>query len=342
MVTEDHHRCRSAGNCVNADTKGTDEEGRTIRRGALVVDGLLCDGCLLRVQRSVRYMAKDWLRLRNHLGHRATSDTDKVGGTRTPGIPLNTQVEALMSRMVELAEHACAMVGKPVGASRGRSEQRDAQVINHAAQYLTPRVGRLLEVPPTELLVWAPIPDGDSGWDDKGGQPRERVELSGLDIAAQIVRANRRVGQLLGKDRLRHHYALPCPAMDARGRYCGAMTVGRDDGEARVNCTTCGASWTDAEYEFLSGLVLDEIKLREENDMLRYLLAEAYWRLDTLQLRADALAEQWEALVALLESDPTKAVEVAGLIREQLTEVLTLGDQPHPAPADRVPATRSA
>ncbi|QDF19382.1 hypothetical protein [Mycolicibacterium fortuitum] len=345
MSDPDNHRCRSGENCVNADTKETDADGRTIRRGALVVDGPLCGGCNYRLQRAVGYMAKDWLRLRAHLGQTASADlNDRVGGTREPAIPLNTQVEALMSRLVELAERATAMVGKPTDRSRGRSDQRDAQAIDQAVQNLLPRIDKLLAAPATDTLVWSRIPTGDDEWNPTGqlGQPRVVAKVSGLDVAADIVKASRRVGQLLGKDRLRHHYAMPCPAMDKRGRYCGAMTVGRDDGQARVNCSTCGASWTEAEYDFLSGLVLDEIQLREENDMLRYLLAEAYWRLDSLQIRSDALAAEWDALVQTIQDNPAQAVEIVNVIRQALSGVLTDGAEPHQRPEDRVTAAPKA
>lgn len=343
-MTDLDHRCRSGATCVDADTKLTDDDGHTIRRGKLITEGLLCDGCYVRLGKAVKYIARDWLRLSNHLGSTGSADlNDRVGGTREQPIPLNVQVEAMMSRLVELAERALAMVGKPVPARVGRSNTSDRSSLERAVKYVPTRLDILLATPATETLAWSKIPTGDSQWDPDRGQPVELVAMSGLDIAADIVHVNRRVGQLLGKDRLRHHYALPCPSVDRRGHYCGAMTVGRDDGEARVDCTTCGASWTEREYDFLSGLVLDEIKVREENDLLRWLLAEAYWRLDSLQIRDDALGEQWDQLTDQIPDLPPDAViKVLSVIREQLAGVLTDGEAPHPRPDQRMTATPKA
>lgn len=345
MTERDPHRCASGASCVNPDLRETDPEtGKAIRRGAVIVadDGPLCDGCYARLQTAVKFMPKDWLRLKASLGERFGADSDRVHQTRSPGIPLNTAVEALMCRIVEVTDLAASMVESEMRITkRPASEYRSRQLatVDGAVKRLDGTLDVLLDAPAQPMNVWGRIPSGDEGWDDKIGQPRELVEMDGLDVAAEIVRVNREVGRLLGKSRLRHHYSMPCPALDKKGRYCGAFTVGRDDGEARVNCTTCGASWNDAEYDFLSGLVLDEIQLREENDMLRYLLAEAYWRLDSLQLRADALSDEWETLAAVLADNPDKALEILRVVTQQLAGVLTDGPAPHPRPEERQTTT---
>lgn len=341
MTERDPHRCASVGACVNADTGDTDPDtGKAFRRGAVIIadDGPLCGGCYARLQAAIRYLPDDWLRLKASIGDRFADDGTKVHQSRTPGIPINTAIEALMRRIVEVAERAAEMVECELDISkRPDSHYCDPQLasIDRAVKRLDTTLDVLLDIEPQAMNVWGPIPTGDEGWDDKQGQPRELVEMDGVDVAAQIVRVNREVGRRLGKSYLRHHMAMPCPAFDKRGRNCGAHTVGRDDGAARINCTTCGASWTEQEYEFLAGLVLDEIQQREENDMLRWLLAEAYWRLDSLQIRSDALGEQWDDLTEhVLCNPPNVAVGVLGVVREQLTGVLNDGPEPHYRPGD--------
>jgi hypothetical protein len=72
---------------------------------------------------------------------------------------------------------------------------------------------------------------------------------------------------------------MPCPR-------CGNR-VGRDDGDAIITCddrTTCRSSWTEREYQFLAGLITRE---RLDMEILKWLLAEAYWRLDKIRTDID-------------------------------------------------------
>lgn len=128
--------------------------------------------------------------------------------------------------------------------------------------------------------------DQCGGWYEHG-QARTTTETTGLDVARQITDLHRTIRAHLGHTRLRHHMGMPCPAINKHGIYCGAMTVGRDDGSEWVNCTTCGSQWTVNEYDFLQTLVIED----KEIQMLRYLLAEAYWRLDQVQHVTDTLAD---------------------------------------------------
>jgi hypothetical protein len=123
--------------------------------------------------------------------------------------------------------------------------------------------------------------DTCNAWDTdpQYGQARDLQPLSGLDVLHRIRNTHHRARAHLGHTRLRHHYDMPCPAYTRDGNYCGAPTVGRDDGTEWVNCTTCGTQWTEREYDWLKTLIAGD----KEIDMLRWLLAEAYWRLDQLQ-----------------------------------------------------------
>lgn len=125
--------------------------------------------------------------------------------------------------------------------------------------------------------------DTCNAWDHQG-QAREITEQSGLELALTFNELHNRVRADLGKTRLRHRYAMPCPR-------CGAR-VGRDDGSAIVNCdndtcTTKGASsWTEREYKWLVGLIVDE---RREMELSKWLVLEAYWRLDSLRIGAEKI-----------------------------------------------------
>lgn len=156
--------------------------------------------------------------------------------------------------------------------------------------------------------------DDCNGWDPQHGQARELIDITGIDIAHTIIELHNRTRAELGKTRLRHRYAMPCPRCAGR--------VGRDDGTTVVDCDSCKASWTEREYKFLAGLIADEGKTME---ILKYLLAEGYSRLDGVQDILDKLA-----------GDPRIDMPGAGtIILDQLTRVL----DGHARPADRENAT---
>lgn len=157
--------------------------------------------------------------------------------------------------------------------------------------------------------------DDCNGWWSHG-QQRELVDISGLDIALQLVDLHNQARAELGFTRLRHKYELPCPN-------CGS-DVGRDDGTTIVDCKTCESSWTEREYKFLVGLVLHE---RLDMEITKYLLAEAYERLD----KVAELVEKSEKL-----GDDTLELPGAGKILNDFVRAAIEGHQP---PDKRVPAT---
>jgi hypothetical protein len=129
----------------------------------------------------------------------------------------------------------------------------------------------------------AALCDDCNGWSDHG-QARELAYLNGFEILEQLTRLHHLTRKHLGHTILRHHSTLPCDA-------CGAATLGRADGTWVIDCTTCGAKYTENELGFLIRMKIDEIHTKEENDMLRWLLAEAQWRLDQIQAKVDVLRD---------------------------------------------------
>jgi hypothetical protein len=117
------------------------------------------------------------------------------------------------------------------------------------------------------------------GWSPDGkAQATETRAITGLQTLADIADLHNRIRADLGKTRLRHRYAMPCPL-------CGGR-IGRDDGTAIVDCTDCDASWTEREYKLLAGMAIDE---KNTVDTLRWLLADAYRRLDALRDGAEKI-----------------------------------------------------
>lgn len=357
-VERDPHRCAWGPRCVNPDIREINPEtNRAIRRGAVITDGPLCAACLDKLRMAVKGLPRDYQRISEAIGERRPADGAKVARTAAPEIPINPYREMLLARIVDLADRAADIVecelhmtGKnrrrgdqPAVAGRGYAAVREskpdgATTVDRAVSVLLPTLDVLVESGKDWHMVWAPIPDGDKEWDRyEHGQPRDIVELDGLDVALQIVDLSRAVYDEMGLARLRHHEPMPCPAVNHTGKACGAYTVGRNDGRAEYDCTTCGAVWPEREYDWLVGRVLDEIQEQEEMKVLTYLLGEAYWRLDTLRIRLEALRDV--DLVALLSDPSNDPAQVMLVIIEQLGEVLSSGISPHPTPEERHAAT---
>lgn len=128
------------------------------------------------------------------------------------------------------------------------------------------------------------------GW-CKDGQAREIIEHTGAEILQQLINLHHQARAELGHTRLRHRYPMPCPR-------CGGR-VGRDDGETIITCDNrdnCKSSWTEREYQFLAGLITRE---RLDMEITKWLLAEAYARLDDIQRRLNLINENDAAALKL-------------------------------------------
>ncbi len=371
------HRCAWGRVCVNADIQQQIDPvtGRPIRLGAAVVDGPLCDADLQRVASAVKGLPRDYQRLGQGIGEKRSVDGARVAGSTELPIPINTYREMLQTRIVEIADRAAEVVeeelrmtgkarhravtptgwdGRGFRAAGAASTGGPLMTVDHAAKLLLVSLEALLDAPTQPHLLWLPLPDSDEECDrHPTGQPRELVELSGIDIAWMIVRLSSDVYNELGRAQLRHRFIAPCPAWVSRERrYCRAQTVGRDDGSSVVDCETCGAAWSETEYWFIEGLVLDEIETREESDLMSYFLAESYWRLDTLRDRlaagppVDPDTVRQIIVEAAAEGGPQraadKAAELVALITEHLTaraavvlEMGTLDAEGKPIPHSR-------
>ncbi|WP_230870824.1 hypothetical protein [Mycobacterium canetti] len=241
-----------------------------------------------------------------------------------------------MAAIVEWADRAAAIVSDLLHTSQpatyhGRGIPIHAEhVVRKSVAIVEPHIELLATAPPEPMMVWgkpqrcnihqhlighaetmltqakpsdidrseelvresyaaAGACDDCNGWDGYG-QKRELTELSGIDVALRLVELHNQTRAELGKTRLRHTYSMPCPR-------CGGR-VGRDDGQTIVTCdnSDCRASWTEREYQFLAGLITSE---RLDMEILRWLLAEAYARLDDIHARLDRLTDADHAALQL-------------------------------------------
>lgn len=336
--------------CINEQACRGAQVVNGIRRPALTIEQHeLCDACRTDYAKTIRQLARDYGNLERFLGETQNGTGAKVRSTPTPGIPINAGAEALMAAIVETTDRAAAIVAAQLTISHPDVRRAAPKIKGAAPQYnsiadhvgsllirprpyqhltacinlIEPHIDVLAEAPTETQITWGDIPDTTAKWTPETGQPRwtgqtrEYTETSGLELLQTLRDLHHQTRAHLGHTRLRHRYNMPCPAYDRHGNYCGAMTVGRDDGNDWVNCTTCNAQWTEREFNWLKTMIAGD----KEIDMLRYLLAEAYWRLDRIQNAVNALT-----------NDDNKDLPGAGtIILEHLTKLL----EGHPSPQER-------
>ncbi|OBI95565.1 hypothetical protein [Mycobacterium sp. 1465703.0] len=323
------HECLAAGACRNA-TVLTNDEGVEIRRDGAATEheNTLCPACRDYISKAVRQLPKDWAQLRATLGERARRNGQKVRSTPEPAVPISARKDALMRDIVETARRAAELVAdainarppagrrlpappaqleKPVDArsvavrSFDDTRVHDGDLLAACIRMVEPNLDALAGNELSNHYVW-----------NRDNERHEIVQLIGVDVAFDLVDLHNQARAELGLTRLRHRYEMPCPN-------CGAA-VGRDDGTTIVDCKNCNSAWTEREYQFLAGLITHE---RLDMELLKWLLAEAYWRLDMLQNLDDMMHRHKN-----LDADAAAALEILDA---------ALGE--HKRPADRVVAT---
>lgn len=148
--------------------------------------------------------------------------------------------------------------------------------------------------------------DPCNGW-GTNGQAFGITYVTGLAIVERLTELHHTARQHLGHTRLRHRFDMPCPN-------CHAQTVGRDNGQAIIDCRSCEYAWTEREYKLLVGMhVEDEL----EETVLRPQLDEANGRLDSI---ADLAAK-------LTDPDEVNAPGAGGIILDAIRKIMD-GHQP--------------
>lgn len=252
-------------------------------RAYVAVERGLCKRCVRVVTQACRAIGEDYDRLSAAINDRQVRG-ELVSGTPDPAIPLNTTVLALRSTLSEWSEAALWMCAESLKIDvRARHKGKgwpvkDAPVIAQADRVLPQNVALLLRAAKQPVCMW----DGES--------QRYIEELDGIDVALKLATIHRQCRGLLGEVNPRRRLAMPCPVFD-----CGRRTLGIDNGQSEVTCTSCGGHWSELEYDWLTRMLIDDHQ-RAETAMLKWLLAEARWQRD---LNAWLLAEKtWQCYEA--------------------------------------------
>jgi len=257
--------CRSA--CVQSGVRVA---------GGIEASAGLCGGCSRLVRRCVGELPGQWLQLRASLGE---SRVLVGGGGRRPkpgaSVPINLGTDALMRDIVRVLHDGAVLLAPVLNVVVpvllcNPSSVSEFRGMSSAVDLLRPNVERLAVV------------DG------------------GVEVAKRIVHQHRRAVRQLGESPQREMLHLPCPR-------CGRQLLVREVQDRRgwssgggetpevVRCLGCQEEWTESEYAWLSRMVISE---RDESDVLKWLVAEAQWKLGRLERLASLSAEDLEGIDA--------------------------------------------
>lgn len=229
-------------------------------------------------------MPSDWCKLlitigENRAPERVESRKPKPGSR----VPINLNADALMREIVdagnEAAEYVAVQMNVQQSALVKRYLKRGWSTSNMQEYRMVVASSRLVGESIDKIL-------------DEGGLP----------LILRVSELHRRVRHHLGDVAQRERQHLPCPS-------CGRATLIKEVQDLRgrqsadgvetpevIRCLSCDGgpnrdgTWTETEYKWLSTMVLSE---REEHDVLKWLLAEAQWRLDKLAQMADVLEPEY-------------------------------------------------
>jgi hypothetical protein len=284
----DEHRCGTGRLCRDPIVNTV-----TGRREPAVIEtpNGLCQRCLAALRRAVEELPTDYERLCKASAPVATSgNAEHVSGTPEPRVPLNMAAIELRSTLSEWAELAVVLVAPALGiAVRRRQKARghpvtEGPAITQAASILPDNLDRLIEADSQELKLW------------KDGR-LVTGQASGMDVAVRLMRNHWKAVALVGDSNPRKRLAMPCPVID-----CGAPTLGIANGETDVTCTSCGNRWSESEYNWLAGLLVDQDRKRRDKstkflqDLGRWLVAERDWKLRECRRIASLTKDQLDGI----------------------------------------------
>jgi hypothetical protein len=241
-----------------------------------------CQRCATAIKRAYRSAAKDYALLESSIGDKAMRpDSGKVSGTPEPPMPLNGTIIELQTALSEYCEASLRMVAAQgisiTVSSRQKSKGhpvKDLPPIIQASKVIPAHLDSMIEAKPVDIKRW----DSSGGYVLKG--------FSGTEAALAVWRTHQQIESVIGTDKRRTRLAMPCPVFN-----CGRRTLGIDNGQSEVNCTSCGGRWSDREYQWLSNLLIEDIKNKESNELLNWLLAEANWKLAEAEKKLAALSK---------------------------------------------------
>lgn len=230
------HHCRAGTGC-RGRTRNPDTEQWT---PALTIrPHYLCSSCIRSVVTATEHLWHDYLELHRAIGD--TSVTPPAGGVRAPSpnpaVLINVHTDALMNDIVDTAHRCAVLIAEQLGL-----DEPDQRAVTRSIELVEKNVPVLLDIPEHESMAW-----------NRDGESWGHATQDGVGLALRLVELHRSASATLGVTRCRDRMPLPCPM-------CEEPRLGRDHGEETINCSGCGATWTETDYRRMTTIFADDYK----------------------------------------------------------------------------------
>lgn len=273
---DDVHRCISGKDC-RATVKVGEQELPALTEAVNTV----CQPCTSSFARALSDMPETWVALHMAIGDQSRRVGQKVSGSRSAPINLNTDVDSLKTGIVEWLVAAAARVAETLNVDdpqpRNNTDTEQARTVVACTRLLTPHVLALLTSPADEITVWLGPSDTDyPGESIPNPNPDEPnpykpntglMELTGMQIARRLTDLRGKARTLLALTN--EKMALPCPLCNRRTlRRTSVLaytssTVETDEFD-RVKCGECGKEWPYSHYQNLCEIWVMEDEMERD------------------------------------------------------------------------------
>lgn len=208
-----------------------------------------------RIASALEWIPTAYIELYMRLGDKGSGVGGRVSGSRTPPVPPNLGVDALMVDIVRVLGSWDERVRVVANLRELSLAMRDGVALTTMVRTLSAHLDALLALPEEPMLrsvsiqQAAELPPGTVGnVRPAAGYADVMLDLSGADAGLEILRLHGRARHMLGYTA--QHQDLPVPCWN-----CGLRTVRRWDGTAgladEAECMECRERYTADRYALL-------------------------------------------------------------------------------------------
>ncbi|RBO82088.1 hypothetical protein [Nocardia puris] len=218
------HECRAARRCK---ARVRDDEGAWHGVG-VERPNTLCRACEADAFAAIRDLPDDYRLLSAaRTGPRSRQLQQRVAGTMERPIPIRLPIDTLQSDIdVEATRWAARLPGD------------DPAGVLECLALVGRTLGTLVDLPPQEVTVWVPHPDGGDSWG--------RTVLDGVDAVQRLAALHRRAVRLLGLE----------PDRDERlhdaCHVCGLQALTVSVRTRLITCRACRNVWDETVFARLN------------------------------------------------------------------------------------------
>ncbi|GAA4626975.1 hypothetical protein GCM10023196_037380 [Actinoallomurus vinaceus] len=259
----DANPCARAERCAERDATGAPAAGP---RQFCETDRTVIALCL-------NWFPRGYVELARKLGEKGSPGGEPVSGSRSPSVPPNLGVDAMMRKTVDVLaswqERVQDLVDRSRVDTQASRRQRAGVALDRAVKLLSGHLDALLALPVQPmnrdlgLKDITALPPGTLGWVHPiAGYVRVIRDLSGADAGLEVISLHAWIRGLLGWTP--KHRDLPVACWN-----CGQRkTVRQRDGfmglDDDAECTSCRAAYTQDRYQTLLRQVREWDQLRRK------------------------------------------------------------------------------